>query len=60
MKVQEIKELNGDEMAQKLSDLKESYFKLRFQHGTGQLENTNALIRARRDIARVKTAMNAQ
>jgi large subunit ribosomal protein L29 len=60
MDAQKIKELNPEEQAQKLSELKEAYFKLRFQHGTGQLENTSALKRTRRNIARVKTAMNAQ
>ncbi len=60
MKAKKIRELNSEEQKQKLSELKESYFKLRFQHGTGQLENTSALKRTRRDIARVKTALNSR
>lgn len=59
MEAQKIRELNPEEQAQKLSELKEAYFKLRFRHRTGQLENTSALKQTRRDIARVKTAINS-
>lgn len=58
MKASEIREMSLEEMAQKVSDLKEEYFNLRFQHGTGQLENTGILSRVRNDIARVKTLIN--
>ena len=30
---------------------------MRFQHGTGQLENTGKLVQVKRDIARVKTVI---
>ena len=55
MKVKEIRELSLDEMKKKVTTLKETYFNLRFQHGTGQLENSSMLSKTRRDIARVKT-----
>ena len=55
MKVSEIRELSLDEMQKKVKTLKETYFNLRFQHGTGQLENSSMLEKTRRDIARVKT-----
>ena len=59
MKIEEIKEMGNDELSQKLAELKAAYFNLRFRHETGQLENTSMLKRTRRDIARVKTVMNA-
>lgn len=42
-------------MEKKLVELKKELFNLRFQHGTAQLENTAALSKVRKDIARVKT-----
>ena len=41
-------------------DLREDYFKMKFQHGVGQLENTGRLNQVRRDIARVLTTRNAK
>ena len=49
-----------EELAVKERDLREDYFKLKFQHGVGQLENTGRLNQVRKDIARVKTARNAK
>ena len=45
-------------MQKKVLDLKEAYFNLRFQHETGQLENTNTLKKTRQDIARIITIIN--
>jgi large subunit ribosomal protein L29 len=55
MKPGEIKDLNLEEMHQKVSDLKEELFNLRFQHEIGQLENPQKMKQAKRDIARLKT-----
>lgn len=55
MKASEIRELNGDELNKKLQDMIESYFNLRFQHETGQLENQKRLRQVKSDIARLKT-----
>ena len=55
MKVSEIRDLGLEEMQKKADDLREELFNLRFQHGTGQLENTTKLKQAKRDIARLKT-----
>jgi len=46
------------DMQKKVLDLKEAYFNLRFQHETGQLENTNTLKKTRQDIARIITIIN--
>ena len=55
MKVIEIRELSLEEMQTKVNDLREEMFNLRFQHGTGQLENTTKLKQTKKDIARLKT-----
>jgi large subunit ribosomal protein L29 len=57
MKVSEIQELSLEEMEKKANTLKEAYFNLRFQHETGQLENSSVLKQAKKDIARVKTVI---
>ena len=64
MKVKELRnklrEMSEEELAAKEHDLQEDYFKLKFQHGVGQLENTGRLSQVRKDIARVRTAMSAK
>ncbi|MFO7753202.1 MAG: 50S ribosomal protein L29 [Desulfobacteraceae bacterium] len=55
MKTAELRKMSADEIEKKLLDLKKELFNLRFQHGTAQLENTAALSKVRKDIARVKT-----
>ena len=55
MKSSEIRELTGDEIQRKVSDLKEEFFNLRFQHGAGQLENPQKMKQVKRDIARCRT-----
>ncbi|HOB29104.1 MAG: 50S ribosomal protein L29 [Dethiobacteria bacterium] len=55
MKVQEFRELNDGELEEKLKELKEELFNLRFQAATGQLENVRRIKEVRRSIARVKT-----
>lgn len=55
MKVKEIRELNDGELEEKLKELKEELFNLRFQAATGQLENVKRIKEIRRSIARVKT-----
>ncbi len=64
MKVKELRkklrEMSDEELMAKKSDLQEDYFKMKFQHGVGQLENTGRLNQVRKDIARVMTAKNAK
>ncbi|MBT3312830.1 MAG: 50S ribosomal protein L29 [Desulfobacterales bacterium] len=54
----EIRDMSIEDMQKKVLDLKEAYFNLRFQHETGQLENTNTLKKTRQDIARIITIIN--
>ena len=60
MKVQELRNLSPEDLAKKEQDLREDYFKLKFQHGIRRLENPARLTLLRREIARVKTVMNEQ
>lgn len=57
MKAQEIRQLNTDEIRQKLSDLKEEYFRLSFRHSVHKIDNPLQLRRMRRDIARCLTIL---
>ena len=55
MKASEIRELSLNEMQQKVDDLKEELFNLRFQLEIGQLENPKKMQATKHDIARIKT-----
>lgn len=57
MKAATLRDMSVDELRQKLAELRESLFSLKFQHATGQLENTAQLKRHKRDIARVLTIL---
>lgn len=58
MKAADLREKTPDELRDQLASLKKESFNLRFQQATGQLENTAAFRKARRDAARVKTVLN--
>jgi large subunit ribosomal protein L29 len=57
VKAQELKEMSEAELRQKEKDLTAELFNLRFQHATGQLENTQRVPQVRKDLARVKTVL---
>ncbi|MEM8751974.1 MAG: 50S ribosomal protein L29 [Pseudomonadota bacterium] len=58
MNASEMREKTPDELREELARLKKESFNLRFRQATGQLENTAAFRKARRDAARVKTILN--
>ena len=53
----DLRELSADELQMRIDDMREQLFKLRFQHTTGQVENSARLSMLRRDIARVMTVL---
>lgn len=55
MKATDIRNLSDQDLSQKLQDLKQELFNLRFQIAAGQLENPNAIGSVKKDIARVRT-----
>lgn len=57
MKIQDIRDLSTQELEDKIKDLKEELFNLRFQNATNQLENPMRIVSVKKDIARVKTVL---
>lgn len=57
MKANKVREMNNEELAAKLADLKKELFNLRLSHATGQMTNNSALNVCKKDIARVKTVL---
>ncbi|MGI9540175.1 MAG: 50S ribosomal protein L29 [Miltoncostaeaceae bacterium] len=50
-----MRELTDEELALRLSDAREAFLNLRFQHAQGALEQTDQLGARRREIARLLT-----
>ncbi len=57
MKSSELHGLSQEELSQRLDELYQEMFNLRFQMATRQLADTSRVRQVRRDIARVKTAL---
>ncbi len=57
VKASNIRDLTGDELVQKVAQLKEELFNLRFQLATGQLENPMRIREVKRTIARTQTVI---
>lgn len=55
--LKELRQLSGPELADKEKQLVQELFNLRFQFGTGRLENPMQIRKTKRDIARVKTLL---
>lgn len=55
MNAKEIRENSISELKDKLADLKDELYKLRFQHAINQLDNPQRISAVKKDIARVKT-----
>jgi large subunit ribosomal protein L29 len=60
MKQTELKEMTQDELKAKLAELTEERFRLRFRSATESIENPMRFRAIRRDIARIKTALQAR
>ncbi|MGZ3184829.1 MAG: 50S ribosomal protein L29 [Telluria sp.] len=60
MKASELRGKDQDALQKELNELLKAQFGLRMQIATQQLTNTAQLKKVRRDIARVKTVMNAK
>lgn len=55
MDLKELRQLTAPELAEKTQQLTQELFNLRFQMGTGRLENPMQLRKTKRSIAQVKT-----
>jgi len=58
MKPSVIRDMTDIELENRLRELKEELFNLRFQKTTGQLKNTARIKEVKRDIARILTIMH--
>ena len=57
MNAKEIRDLSVAELNEKLADLKDELYKLRFQHAINQLDNPMRITAVKKDIARVQTIL---
>jgi large subunit ribosomal protein L29 len=55
MDLKELRQMTGAELAEKAKQLSQELFNLRFQLGTGRLENPMQIRKTKRSIAQVKT-----
>ena len=54
---QEFKELSDGDLFERIGTTKQELFNLRFQHVTGQLENSARLGAVKKDVARLLTEL---
>ncbi len=57
MKAREYRNMEIEQIRAEIMNMKESLFKFRFQHFTGQLENPMKLRNTRRDLARAYSVL---
>ena len=57
MKMQELRTLDEPDLRQRMADLQEELFNLRFQYATRQLTNHARMRDVRRDVARINTLL---
>lgn len=55
MRTSELRDMSDGELAEHIATARRELFGLRFQHATGELDNTAGLARAKREIARALT-----
>ncbi len=60
MKIDDIRGMTPDQLAEALLNLKKEQFNLRFQKATGQIEKTHRVDEVRKDIARIKTTLRSR
>jgi large subunit ribosomal protein L29 len=56
-KTGDLVDLDINALVDALAEAKKEHFNLRFQHVTGQLDNTSRLTEVRRQIARINTVL---
>ena len=55
-----ITDISDAELVKMHDDAKRELFNLRFQHATGQLENSARISQVRKEVARAKTEMRSR
>ena len=54
----ELRKLDTPALNEKLKELKEELFRLRFQHAVNQLDNPQKIVETKKNIARVMTILS--
>ncbi|WP_334161413.1 50S ribosomal protein L29 [Phenylobacterium sp.] len=60
MKIDDVRGMTPDQLAEQLVSLKKEQFNLRFQAATGQIEKTHRVGEVRKDIARIQTVLRTK
>jgi large subunit ribosomal protein L29 len=55
MRTSDLRDLDNNELTEHIRTARRELFGLRFQHATGELDNTSGLSRAKREVARALT-----
>jgi large subunit ribosomal protein L29 len=55
MKIKEVRNLDDEQLVERVREFREEIFNLRFRNSTGEIENTARLGEARRSLARTLT-----
>ena len=55
MKIKDVRNLNDEQLVEKVREFREELFNLRFRNSTGELENTARMRDTRRALARALT-----
>jgi large subunit ribosomal protein L29 len=59
VKAKELRDQTKEELTLKEGELRQEVFNLRLQKAAGQLGNTAAIVKAKKDLARVKTILRS-
>ncbi|MGH9156599.1 MAG: 50S ribosomal protein L29 [Acidimicrobiales bacterium] len=59
-RARELRDTVPEELETRLSETRQELFNLRFQHVTGQLDNSARLGQLRREVARINTMLREQ
>lgn len=58
MNASDIRDMSDSDLRDHLGTVRRELFGLRFQHATGELDNTASLKKAKREVARALTVAN--
>jgi len=58
VKVDELRELEEDQLGDRMRAARRELYELRFKHAVGQLENSSQIAKVRHDIARIMTVIS--
>jgi large subunit ribosomal protein L29 len=60
VKAKELRDRTTEELALKEGELRQEVFNLKLQKAAGQLANTAGIVKAKKDLARVKTILRSR